>query len=367
MVPGSRATRSAGMTARCVSHDALRIYLPMRAEDLLLPTPQGLCCPPGGFHIDPLRPVERALITHGHSDHARAGHGAVLATAETLDIMRLRCGEAMHGTTQAARYGETLEHQRRRRSPSDRPAISSVRRRSASNGTACASSPPATTRTSPIRPARPSSPSAATCSSPRRPSGCRCSGIPIRGRDPQAARVGRAVSRARAPGRRLCARQGAARDRACCARPDMTGRSICTARWRSLTHYYVERGIDLGELRPVRDAKKADLAGTIALCPPSALQDRVDAPLPRAGHDLRVRLDAGARPRAPARRRTAARHLRPRRLGRAHAPPSRQPARPKSGSRTAKRTRWCTGAMTRGIPARPLRLVGYGEEERGQH
>jgi Cft2 family RNA processing exonuclease len=57
----------------------------MRPEDLLLPTPSGVCCKTGGFYIDPTRPVDRALITHGHSDHARAGHGAVLATQETLD------------------------------------------------------------------------------------------------------------------------------------------------------------------------------------------------------------------------------------------------------------------------------------------
>ena len=67
----------------------------------LLPTPSGVCCKPGGFHIDPTRPVEQALITHGHSDHARAGHGAVLATQETLDIMRLRYGENFAGATQA--------------------------------------------------------------------------------------------------------------------------------------------------------------------------------------------------------------------------------------------------------------------------
>ena len=79
----------------------------MRPEELLIPTPQGLFCPPGGFHIDPLRPVARALITHGHSDHARAGHGSVLATRETLDIMRIRCGENFAGTTQLLRLGET--------------------------------------------------------------------------------------------------------------------------------------------------------------------------------------------------------------------------------------------------------------------
>ncbi len=80
----------------------------MRPEDILVPTPSGVCCKPGGFHIDPVRPVERALITHGHSDHARAGHGAVLATQETLDIMRLRYGDNFAGATQAIRYGERL-------------------------------------------------------------------------------------------------------------------------------------------------------------------------------------------------------------------------------------------------------------------
>ena len=81
----------------------------MRPEDILVPTPSGVCCKPGGFHIDPTRPVEKALITHGHSDHARAGHGAVLATQETLDIMRLRYGDKFAGRTQTIAYGETLK------------------------------------------------------------------------------------------------------------------------------------------------------------------------------------------------------------------------------------------------------------------
>ncbi|MCC2688933.1 MAG: putative exonuclease of the beta-lactamase fold involved in processing [Rhizobiaceae bacterium] len=80
----------------------------MRASDLLRPAPEGLYCPPGDFFIDPVRPVARALITHGHSDHARPGHGAVLASRQTLDIMALRCGEDFAGTTEAARLGETL-------------------------------------------------------------------------------------------------------------------------------------------------------------------------------------------------------------------------------------------------------------------
>jgi putative mRNA 3-end processing factor len=80
----------------------------MRASELLQKTPAGLYCPAGGFHIDPLRPVTRALITHGHSDHARAGHGSVLATRETLAIMGVRCGPDFAGARQAAAYGERI-------------------------------------------------------------------------------------------------------------------------------------------------------------------------------------------------------------------------------------------------------------------
>ena len=78
----------------------------MRATDLLTSTPNGLYSPLGGFFIDPTRPVERALITHGHSDHARAGHDAVMATRETLQIMAVRCGEAFARTRQAATLGK---------------------------------------------------------------------------------------------------------------------------------------------------------------------------------------------------------------------------------------------------------------------
>src|SRR6476469_2464019 len=81
----------------------------MRADQILKPTAAGLCSQIGGFHIDPVRPVERALITHGHSDHARAGHGAVLATQETLDMMRLRYGANFAGSTQAISYGEEIQ------------------------------------------------------------------------------------------------------------------------------------------------------------------------------------------------------------------------------------------------------------------
>ncbi|MGG5807770.1 ligase-associated DNA damage response exonuclease [Falsiroseomonas sp. CW058] len=74
-------------------------------------TPQGLYCEAGDFFIDPLRPVPRAVITHGHSDHARPDHDHVLATPETLAIMRQRMGEDRAGRRQQAlRPGETVTH-----------------------------------------------------------------------------------------------------------------------------------------------------------------------------------------------------------------------------------------------------------------
>ncbi|HZD26816.1 MAG TPA: ligase-associated DNA damage response exonuclease, partial [Alphaproteobacteria bacterium] len=82
----------------------------MAVDELLQVTPAGLYCPAADLYIDPVRKVPRAVITHGHSDHARPGHGAVLATAETLAIMRARMGRRGpgDGQTQALGYGEVL-------------------------------------------------------------------------------------------------------------------------------------------------------------------------------------------------------------------------------------------------------------------
>ena len=48
---------------------------------------------PINTHIDPYKPVENAIITHGHADHAKPGHKNVLATSETIEIMKIRYGE----------------------------------------------------------------------------------------------------------------------------------------------------------------------------------------------------------------------------------------------------------------------------------
>jgi len=80
----------------------------IRPQDLLCPKPEGLYCAPGYFYIDPTRPVDRAVITHGHADHARAGHYGVLATPQTLDIMKERYGVDFAHTAEAAAYGQTV-------------------------------------------------------------------------------------------------------------------------------------------------------------------------------------------------------------------------------------------------------------------
>jgi putative mRNA 3-end processing factor len=67
--------------------------------------PEGIYVAPADAWIDPSQPKARAWITHGHSDHARAGHGAVLATPETLAIMEVRCGPQ---NAQPIAYDETV-------------------------------------------------------------------------------------------------------------------------------------------------------------------------------------------------------------------------------------------------------------------
>lgn len=76
----------------------------MAELDLVAPSEQGLACPDGGFTIDPWRPVERAVITHAHADHAVDGCGAYLCAAEGEAILRERLGA--DARIEAIAYGE---------------------------------------------------------------------------------------------------------------------------------------------------------------------------------------------------------------------------------------------------------------------
>jgi putative mRNA 3-end processing factor len=77
-------------------------------ENWLRPDAAGLYCLPGGFHVDPHRAVDRAVVTHGHSDHARPGHGHVLATPETLAVMRTRYGASAGRSLEPLVCGEPI-------------------------------------------------------------------------------------------------------------------------------------------------------------------------------------------------------------------------------------------------------------------
>lgn len=74
--------------------------------DWIVPHPHGIHVPPADVWVDPGRAVDRALVTHGHADHARGGHSHVLATAETLAIMDARYG--VQAGAQAVAFGEVV-------------------------------------------------------------------------------------------------------------------------------------------------------------------------------------------------------------------------------------------------------------------
>ena len=77
-------------------------------QDLIVQRPEGLYCPPGDFYIDPWRPVDRAVITHAHADHARMGHRHYLANTAAEGVLRARLGQGI--TLQNLDYGQQIVH-----------------------------------------------------------------------------------------------------------------------------------------------------------------------------------------------------------------------------------------------------------------
>ena len=75
--------------------------------DMVVVRKEGLYCVPGQFYIDPWRPVERAIITHAHADHARVGHRHYLCAAPGVQVLRARLGPV---AIQGLAYGESIEH-----------------------------------------------------------------------------------------------------------------------------------------------------------------------------------------------------------------------------------------------------------------
>ncbi len=73
---------------------------------MLVASPEGLFCPAGAFHIDPWQPVDRAVITHAHGDHARPGSRAYLCAPPSIALLQRRFGPGVH--VEALPYGEQV-------------------------------------------------------------------------------------------------------------------------------------------------------------------------------------------------------------------------------------------------------------------
>jgi len=333
----------------------------MRPEDILLPTPSGVCCKLGGFHIDPTRPVERALITHAHSDHARAGHSAVLATPETLDLMRLRYGENFAGTVQAAQYGERLDLGGAR--VTFHPAghvLGSAQIAVEADGLRVVASGDYKNIADP------------TCA-PFELVPCdvfiteATFALPVfRHGDPDGEIAKLLHSVALFPERAHLVGAyslGKAQRVIALLRNAGYGAPIYLhGAMEKITSYYVSRGIDLGELRLVRGSGKASLAGSITICPPSALNDlwtrRFPDPLAAfASGWMRVR--ARARQQGVALPLVISDHADWDGLTATIAATGAGEVWVTHGQEDAL-VHWC---ITHGLKARPLDIVGYGDED----
>jgi putative mRNA 3-end processing factor len=240
------------------------------------PFPEGIYVKPADAWIDPSQPKPRAMITHGHGDHARGGHGQVWATAETLAIMECRYGpqkgtEVAYG--EAIRLGEVdvsfvpaghvlgsaqivLEHK------GERVVVSGDYKR------------------------RPDP----TCA-PFEPVPCdvfvteATFGLPVFRHPETSSEIDRLLGRLHENPER-CVLVGA-------YALGKAQRLIAELRCRGhdspvyihgalqrLCDLYQEQGVDLGELRPATGAKKDELRGHIVVAPPGALNDRWSRRLP---------------------------------------------------------------------------------------
>jgi putative mRNA 3-end processing factor len=333
----------------------------MRPQDILVPTASGVFCRLGGFHIDPTQPVAKALITHGHSDHARAGHGAVLATQETLDLMCLRYGDAFAGSTQAVKYGEPLELNGTR--VSFHPAghvLGSAQIRVECRGLRVVASGDYKDVADP------------TCA-PFELVPCdvfiteATFGLPVF-RHPDA---GREISRllhsvALFPERaHLIGAYSLGKAQRIMAMLRLAGYRepiYIHGALDAITQYYQTRGIDLGQIELVRGDNKSRLAGQVIICPPSAMSDLWSRRFPDpvaafASGWMRVR--ARARQRGVTFPLVISDHADWDGLTATISATGASEVWVTHGQEDAL-VHWC---RTKGLKAQPLAIVGYGDEE----
>lgn len=328
---------------------------------LLTPTREGLYCPAGGFYIDPVRPVDRALITHGHSDHARAGHRAVLATRDTLAIMALRYGENFCESAQAVAYGESVNvngveatfHPAGHVLGSAQICVWDGKRRIVVSGDYKRAEDPTCAPFEPIR--CDVFISEATFGLPvfRHPDARREVGklLASLALFPERAHLVGAYSLGKAQ-RMIALIRQAGYDR-----PIWIHGAL-----EKITEYFQQAGIELGDIRKVTAQDRPNLAGEIILCPPSSIQDVWSRKFP---DPVAAFASGWMRVRARARQRGVELPL----IVSDHADWDDLRA-------TIRETQceelWVTHgeadalahwAATIGLKAMPLHLVGYGDEE----
>ena len=238
----------------------------------------GLRVVPADVWIDPVRPVARALVTHGHADHARGGHGETVATPETLAIVSLRYGQG--GDARAVAYGEPLAlgggvtasfHPAGHVLGSAQILLEYAGERAVVTGDYKRRPDP-------------------TCP-PFEPVACdlliteATFGLPVFRHPPIAEEISRLLQ-ARAANPERCVLVGAyalGKAQRVIAELRRAGHAeplYLHGALEKMCGLYQDFGIDLGELRPAASVPREGLAGRIVLCPPSALNDRWSRRLP---------------------------------------------------------------------------------------
>jgi putative mRNA 3-end processing factor len=308
-----------------------------------------------------VRPVARAVITHGHADHARAGHDVALATPATLDIMRVRYGEGFAGSSRALAYGEAVA--RDGVEVALAPAghvLGSAQVVVRWQGLTMVVSGDYKRRRDP------------TCAA-FEPIPCEVFvseatfGLPVFRHPPDAEEVGKLIaSLAQFPERTHLIGAyalGKAQRLICLLREAGYDRPIFVhGALEQLNALYMRHGVDLGPLEPATSTRKLDFAGAVVIAPPSAIADRWSR---RFADPLPAFASGWMRVRARARQRgvelplilsdhadwdeltATAAELRPDELWITHG-------------REEALARW---AELNGIVARPLSLVGYEDED----
>ena len=249
------------------------------------PEPWGIHVVPANCWIDPSRPVERALVTHGHADHARGGHGETLATPETLAIMKLRYATGMSpegevGSARPAPYGERLDlgHGVHATWLPAGHVLGSAQILLEHAGERIVVTGDFKRRPDPTCPPFEATPCDVLITEAT-------FGLPVFRHPPVENEIARLLATLAANSRRciLIGAYALGKAQRLIAEIRRAGHHepiYLHGAMERMCRLYEDLGVDLGELRLVGEVTKADLEGQLVICPPSALNDRWSRRLP---------------------------------------------------------------------------------------